>query len=187
MADYKKLIKRCLKNDRRAQNELYRELFSFLMNICIRYKYNYDDAGSALNIIYMKVLKGLNRYDIERDFLPWVKTIAIRHLVDEFRVEKRNNMVGLEEQVNGHVVDHISGALTKLNMDDILRMIRDLPEPTGQVFNLYVIDGYKHKEIAKMLNIVEGTSKWYLSQARKMLREQLETENERLENIKLNL
>ncbi len=187
MAEHKELINKCLTNDRRSQNELYRELFSYLMNICIRYKTNYDDAGSALNLIYLKILKGLEKFDSTKPFLPWVKTIAIRHLVDEYRMEKRHDNVGLDHLDMSSANGHGDVAISKLNADDILNMIRHLPTTTGKVFNLYVVDGYKHREIAELLSISEGTSKWHLNHARKQLQLFLKIETKRSENIKIEL
>lgn len=187
MAKFKRLINKCLKNDRRSQNDLYRELFSYLMNICIRYKDNYDDAGSALNLIYLKVLKGLESYDESKAFLPWVKTIAIRHLVDEFRRGQKHDSVSIDHTDLGEGNWQNESAISSLNTEDILNMIKKLPITTASVFNLYVIDGYKHREVADMLNISEGTSKWHLNSARKQLQLFLSAEAKRSENVKMEL
>jgi RNA polymerase sigma-70 factor (ECF subfamily) len=187
MAEYKRLIKSCLNNDRRAQNTLYKELFSFLMNICIRYKRNYDDAGAALNTIYLKILYALEDYDLSRPFLPWVKTIAIRQLVDEYRSEKRHDSVSLEHPEAEVSASGLASSVELLQCEDILAMINQLPDTTAKVFNLYVIDGYKHKEIAEMLGITTGTSKWQLNHARKRLKELLQVESQRLENLNMEL
>lgn len=182
----KKLIKKCLKNDRRSQNELYKELFSYVMNICIRYKTNYDDAGTALNTIYLKVLKGLKEYDASKPLLPWVKTIAVRHLIDEYRSEKRHEAVGLDDIPTSHLNGH--GATSdNLRADDILKMLNHLPPITKNVFNLYAIDGYKHREIAEMLGMSEGNSKWHVNQARVQLQLLISIENKRSERINLEL
>ncbi len=181
-----KLIKRCLKNDRRSQNELYKELFSFLMNICIRYKNNYDDAGASLNTIYLKVLKGLKDYDESVSILPWVKTIAVRHLIDEYRSEKRHESLSLDEIPSEATSSHVMNA-ESLQTEDILKLLNCLPEVTRNVFNLFVVDGYKHREIGDLLNMSEGNSKWHLNQARTCLQAFINTEKKRLESIKLEL
>lgn len=170
-----KLIKRCIDNDRRAHNELYKLLFSFLMNICMRYKKDYDEAGAALNAIFFKIVVSLPDYNHEKSILPWVKTIAIRLLIDEYRknstrLEMPMDIVEVEsEAYTAHADESIRAA-------DIVEMIQQLPGVTKEVFNLYVIDGFQHKEIGEMLNMSEGTSKWYLSKARKEL--QLALKNE---------
>ncbi|MFT5723567.1 MAG: RNA polymerase sigma factor (sigma-70 family) [Bacteroidia bacterium] len=182
----KKLIKKCLKNDRRSQNLLYKELFSYIMNICIRYKDNYDDAGSALNIIYLKVLKGLSEYDDSKAILPWVKTIAVRHLIDEYRYEKRHDAIGLDDlpqqTLNGH-----AAAPDMLEVEDILQMLYRLPSLTKRVFNLFAIDGYKHREIGELLGMSEGNSKWHLNQARGQLQALIAIEHKRSERINLEI
>jgi len=163
----RKLIKGCLDDNRRSQNELYRKLFSFLMNICMRYKNNYDDAGSALNAIFLKLMLALSDYDVNKPILPWVKTIAIRHLIDEFRSKAVLNEVSLEEIADQHI--YFAQPDEQLRADDILKLIHLLPEPSKAVFNLHVIDGYTHREIGDELHILESTSRWHLAKARKQL------------------
>lgn len=183
----KKLIKNCIKNNRRAQNALYSALFSFLMNICIRYKNNYDDAGASLNTIYLKILKALPSFDTQQSILPWAKTIAVRHLIDEYRSVNKEESIGLEN-VNGSSAgtNHESVEL-KLNADDLLRMVNQLPATTKNVFNLYVIDGYNHREIGEMLDMSEGTSKWHLSEARRKMQLALQKETKRMERLRLEI
>lgn len=177
----KDLINACIEGDRRAQNELYRELFSYLMNICMRYKNDYDTAGGSLNAIFLKILLKLHTFKQEDSFIMWIKRIAINHLIDEYRKNKREKerLTYLEEEkkasVNGSTAHKKE---EEMNTDYLLEMIRRLPAMTGQVFNLYAIDGYNHREIGEMLEMSENTSKWHLRNARKKLKEKLKIFNE---------
>jgi len=85
----KDLINACLEGKRAAQNELYREVFSYLMNICMRYKNDYDTAGASLNAIFLKILSKLDTFKQEESFIAWIKRIAVNHLIDEYRQHKR--------------------------------------------------------------------------------------------------
>ncbi|MFT5157624.1 MAG: RNA polymerase sigma factor (sigma-70 family) [Bacteroidia bacterium] len=178
------LIRKCLKNDRRAHNELYKLLFGYLMSICMRYQKNYDDAGAAVNAIFLKIVLGLSDFDGGRPFLPWVKTIAIRHLIDEHRKTTARNerIVFDDEQIEDE--GYTSLPSTEIEAKDLLIMVKSLPETTAKVFNLHVMDGYKHNEIGEMLNLSEGTSRWHLSIARKQLQALLIVESKKLDHNK---
>src|SRR5690606_26260016 len=84
----KELLEDCIQQKRLAQNRLYKEVFSYLMNICIRYKNDYDTAGASLNAIFLKILDNLKSFRQDDLFVPWMKRIAINHLIDEYRKDK---------------------------------------------------------------------------------------------------
>ena len=178
----KDLISDCKKKKRSAQNRLYKEVFSFLMNICIRYKNDYDTAGSSLNLIFLKILDNLEKFKSEDSFVPWIKRIAVNHLIDEYRKEKREKeKLSYIEDVSYSSANSSSSIHEKsaeLDSEYLIQMIKELPTVTAKVFNLYAIDGFKHKEIAEILEMSENTSKWHLSEARKKLQAKLEVFNE---------
>lgn len=174
-----KLLNDCIKRKRPAQNQLYKEVFSYLMNICMRYKNDYNTAGASLNAIFLKVLTNLNKFNKKDSFIPWMKRIAVNHLIDEYRKEKREKeKIRFEDELvnSNSSTHHIMEA--KLESEYLLKMIQRLPQTTAQVFNLYAIDGFKHKEIAEMLEMSENTSKWHVSEARKKLQSMLNVYNE---------
>jgi RNA polymerase sigma-70 factor (ECF subfamily) len=176
------LIKKCRQNDRRAHNELYKTLFSFLMNIAFRYKNNRDDAGAAVNGIFMKVILNMPDFENYKSFVPWVKKVAIRFLIDEYRKGKRMR-TDFVESYDGYDTNEASSpsALDRLKADDLLKLISELPEETGKVFNLFAIDGFKHEEIGEMLDITESSSKWHVFKARKELKQKIS----RLEELEI--
>ena len=170
----KSLIESCLKKERSAQNQLYKELFSYLMNTCMRYKNDYDTAGASLNAIYLKVLDNLDKFRKEDSFIAWVKRIAVNHLIDEYRKEqhmkKSTSYLDDNKAVESRAF-HSKEA--EMESEYLLDMIKDLPQMTPKVFNLFAIDGYKHREIAELLDMSENTSKWHLREARIKLQAKL--------------
>ena len=166
------LIKRCIKNDERAQNQLFKLCFPLLMGICMRYYNNEPDALNALNKGFYRILTKLKQHDTTKQFEAWAKRIMITTILNELKANKKNKdhykPVDFDDPINhnDHNFDHIN---EQINADAILDLIRELPEKEKEVLNLYAIDGYNHKEISALIDIPEGTSKWLLSSARKKL------------------
>jgi len=164
------LIRGCLKNDRKAQEELYKRYYPAMMTLCLRYVRERSDAVEVLNDAYLKVFKQLPRYDaVKAALYTWMRTIVINTALDSLRKKKviRDREMRSDEG-EGPGIDN--DAISKLSGDELLGMIRQLPVTTRLVFNLYSIDGFSHREIATMLGISEGTSRWHLSDARRQLR-----------------
>src|SRR5690606_28021329 len=169
------LIKDCIDGNRRAEYELYKESFSYLMSICVRYTRNRERAEEVLNLGFLKVLTNLKSYNAEFPFKAWIRKIMINTLINEYKKEKihHENILYVEEYYETDKYSEINAALEKINAEQIYMFITKLPPASSQVFNLYYIDGYKHREIAEMLGISEGTSKWHLNSAREQLKEML--------------
>ncbi len=173
------IISSCIKDDRKAIEQLYKICFQTLMPICYRYHINEEDARSSLNIGFLKIVKGLKDVDLEAfNFNAWSKRIMNNTLIDEYRKSKKHrerySVTDSESELDYFAESDKNEALSNFGEATVLELIKELPFATAQVFNLYIIDGYAHKEIADMLDIPEGTSKWHLSQAKRMLREKLE-------------
>jgi RNA polymerase sigma-70 factor (ECF subfamily) len=173
------LIQACIKGERKAEYELYRITYSYLMSICIRYTRNSERAKEVLNMGFLKVLTNLNRYNQEVPFKPWVRKVMINTLINEYKKEKVHygNIKYVEEYYESDKYAEINQAITRIDAEQIYGFIAKLPPASQQVFNLYFIDGYKHREIAEMLSITEGTSKWHLNAAREKLKEMLREAN----------
>ena len=172
------IVKACLRDDRRAIKSLYMYCFKQLMPVCFRYHHNEEDARAALNMGFMKILKGLETIEGEFNFNAWSKRIMINSLIDEYRRNKKHSehlhYRETERELELNVDSVVNSADSNFGCDAIMKMVDDLPPISAKVFNLYVIDGYNHKEIGELLSISEGTSKWHLSTARKILRDKLE-------------
>ena len=170
------LIDRCKTEDRRAQLELYKLCYSPLMGICFRYTRNREDAESYLNQAFFKILTNLDKYQESVSFMAWIKRITINSIIDDFRknkkyIEKENQVEEFADYMTQRV--DYNQADRELDAEELRLMIVSLPPVTQKVFNLYVIDGYKHEEIGQLLGISEGPSKWHLSNARKTLRDKI--------------
>lgn len=170
------LIALCIKHDRKAEYELYKHTYSYLMSICLRYTRDKDTASEVLNMGFLKILNNLEKYNLAIPFKVWVRKIMVNTLIDEYRKTKREkeHVTYVEEYYDSADYSDTNEALSKINCEQIYLLINELPGATKQVFNLFVIDGYSHKEIGDMLGISEGTSKWHLSTARQKLKEQIE-------------
>lgn len=148
------------------------------MPVCFRYHNNEEDARSSLNLGFMKILKGLENVEADVNFPAWSKRIIVNTLIDEYR-KKRNYTSRVTSKETERELDVEGSAETNeaesnFGYESLLKLIKELPDVSQKVFNLYVIEGYNHKEIGDLLGISEGTSKWHLSTARKVLREKLE-------------
>ncbi len=174
-----KTIKKCLRNDRKAQFDLYHLCFEHLMRTCRRYKRNREDALSLLNDGFLKVLLSLDSYDGKKEFFPWASTIMVRTAIDEYRRERvyredtdfKETDAELEE-LNIHK-EHFQ-VVDQLSSEEVMDMIFELPENERIVFNLYEWEGYQHKEIAEKLNVTERTTKRYLQAAKLSLKKMIE-------------
>lgn len=169
------LITACINGERKAEYDLYKNTYSYLMSICIRYTRNQDRAKEVLNVGFLKILKSLDRYNPQIPFKPWIRKIMINTLINEYKKEKihYSNVQYVETYHENEAYSDMNKAVLKIDADQIYAFIAKLPPASQQVFNLYFIDGFKHKEIAEMLNITEGTSKWHLNAAREKLKEML--------------
>jgi RNA polymerase sigma factor (sigma-70 family) len=170
------LIALCVKQDRKAEYELYRLTYSYLMGICVRYSKDRDTAAETLNMGFLKILKNLSSYRHEVPFKAWIRRVMVNTLIDEYRKNKREKerVTYVEEYYDNSDFSDVNEALGRISYKQLLTQINLLPEATKKVFNLYAIDGYSHKEIGEMLLISEGTSKWHLNSARQKLKEYIE-------------
>ena len=177
----KQLIAQCIQGDRKAQLRLYDQCYSYMMSICIRYCKDKHEAGSRLNMSFLKVLQHLGQFDHSGSFKAWVSKITLRSIIDEFRSQQKHyqqhvyyGQLSQEMDWPSEEVNHLA---EETDLDHLLAVINRLSPMDKQVFNLFAIDGYGHKEIANMLNISEGTSKWHVHEARKKIKEALMKES----------
>jgi RNA polymerase sigma factor (sigma-70 family) len=169
LSDIKKIISGCLDGNRRDQELLYRRHASKLFAVCLQYSGNDEEARDILQEGFIKIFENLCHYKHEGSFEGWMRRIVVNTALERFR--SRHNLYRVDD------IDSI--AEPEMNPDDedyagleaydLLYIIRELPPKYRMVFNLYAIEGYSHKEIGKMLNISEGTSKSNLSRARIIL------------------
>jgi RNA polymerase sigma factor (sigma-70 family) len=169
------------RGDRKAQYALYRACYPVLMAVCARYKRDAQEAVAALNGGFLKIVQHLDRY--QRDEVPfeaWIRRIMINTVIDEFRREKkwRELTVFTEDIERAHPQEPIdwNEAEQRLDVQYLENLLRRLPPVTQQVFNLFALDGFSHREIAELLGMSEGTSKWHVNHARTKLQIWVKTE-----------
>jgi RNA polymerase sigma-70 factor (ECF subfamily) len=174
------LLTQCRKNNRKAQYELYRQCFPVLMGICSRYHENEIDSRAEVNEGFLKIILNLEKYSSQIRFKVWIRRIMINAIIDQFRKDKKyREQVEHTEAPHLHVVAPADVTLRDhYDAEELLTMIRKLPPMTNRVFNMFAIDGYSHFEVAQLLNISEGTSKWHVSTARKLLSDMLKKEKQ---------
>jgi RNA polymerase sigma-70 factor (ECF subfamily) len=164
-------IQGCIKNNRKAQEWMYRTYFPVLLPMCKRFATDEDRVITYMNDGFMKVFKNIQKLKDEEKIVPWMKRITYHAICDNLRKEKNKvRLIELGDNDRKQTPD----ALNQLYEEDIILLVDQLPTASADVFVLYAIHGYTHKEIGKLKNISEGTSKWHYSEARKKLRVLLE-------------
>ncbi|MBL4653610.1 MAG: RNA polymerase sigma factor [Flavobacteriales bacterium] len=174
----KKLIRSCIKNDRKAQFALYKVCYQLLMNVCYRYKKDKSEAEAIMNQGFLKIVTNLDKYNENVPFEAWSRKIMINTVIDEYRKTKKDKETieyadFQESTYDQHYIDY-NEADKQYNAEELKLMLLTLPDMSRKVFNLYAIDGYSHKEIAEMFSISIGTSKWHVSFTRTELKKLIE-------------
>lgn len=162
------LIQGCKRHDRESQRLLYQHYYTYAFSICVRYCRSVEDAKEVVNDGFMKVFQKIDQYNQETSFKGWLRRIMINTAIDLLRKEKHPEFSSLETSREKLFVDSV--ALSDLSHAELIAMIQALSPAYRAVFNLYVIDGYTHKEISRILGIAVGTSKSNLLKAREKLR-----------------
>jgi RNA polymerase sigma-70 factor (ECF subfamily) len=168
----KQLIDNCLREDRKAQLALYEQLFGLLMNLARRYHRNREDCKLHVNTAFLKILSNLKDYNGEGSFEGWCARIMNNTLIDDWRKNKKmretmKEKIEIEEDLSSAT---FNAAEQKLGEEEVRNMLFLLPEATRFVFNLFALEGYSHSEIATLANISEGTSRWHVNDARRILK-----------------
>jgi RNA polymerase sigma-70 factor (ECF subfamily) len=174
--DWKPLIDDCILQNRSAQEKLYHHFYPKMMSMVLRYV-NYDQKAIAEEILnngMLKVFQNLGTYKFAGSFEGWVRRIVFHSLSDYIRstttYREKTVFIEHDELISG-------GAASNLGYQELLKLIQQLPQNTRTVFNMYAIDGYTHREIGESLGMSEGTSKWHLFEARKILKKKIEEQN----------
>lgn len=164
------LIKGCTRNDTKAQEQLYRLFSSKLFAVCLKYSRNYAEAQDNLQDGFLIIFDKISQFNFKGSFEGWIKRIMINNVLQRYRgisfLELHNENIPDEAEVE---IDD-----EQIPLEFLMQIIQELPDRYRLVFNLYVIDGYAHKEIAEMLGITTGTSKSNLARARMILKEKVE-------------
>jgi RNA polymerase sigma-70 factor (ECF subfamily) len=170
------LIDGCKNQNRAAQEKLYKMMYPKMMSMVKRYTniHQYHLAEEILNNGFLKVFQKIDSFKFEGSFEGWVRRVIYHSIFDYIRQHAKYNekVVFVEKD---QVIDQ--DLTSKLNYKDLIALIQELPNNTRAVFNMYVIEGLSHKEISSELSMSEGTSKWHLFEARRLLKLKIENLN----------
>ncbi len=164
-----KLINGCKRNEPGAQREMYRLWAPKMLAICFRYIKDRSEAESVMTGGFLKIFDKINQFSGEGSFEGWMRRIMVNESLSYLRQQKHAFMM-VDEEEAGREISY-EEADQQLQADDLMAMIRLLPDGYRTVFNLYAIEGFSHKEIAEKLEISESTSKSQLSRARNLLQQ----------------
>ncbi|MEP6675065.1 MAG: sigma-70 family RNA polymerase sigma factor [Ferruginibacter sp.] len=168
------LIKGCIKEDTFCQREVFNRYAGRMLGVCNRYARNPADAEDILQDAFMKVFDKLNQFKFEGSFEGWIRKIVVNTALKKYSLSRYDKeVVGYEIKDRDEDQGSEPVAYHHLTEKDLLNLIDKLPDGYRLIFNLYVIEGYQHDEIAAMLNIQPGTSRSQLVKARTMLQKQL--------------
>lgn len=176
-------VEACGRNSRESQKVIYSSFYGYAMAICDRYAGTQDDALEILNDGFLKVFREIHHYspaysDVVSSFKGWLRKIMVYTSIDHFRKNQKHQVVSQLDNVVYHVTAREDDALDKISYEEIIRSVQLLSPGYRTVFNLFVIEGWSHDEIADHLGISTGTSKSNLSKARRQLQKILFKHNE---------
>ena len=163
------LISGCMEGNRRMQEELYRRFSPRMYAVCLRYAGNAEEAEDILQEGFIKIFKKLDSFRGEGSFEGWIRRIFVNTAIEHFR--RKRYLQPVTEKEENTIEGKSLSALDDLAEKDILALVRQLSPGYRTVFNMYVVEGYTHKEIGDMLGISEGTSKSQLSRAKVILQD----------------
>ena len=176
--DEKQLIKACINNDSKAQRLLYDKYDARFFVVCKRYFSDIQQAEDALVKGFLKIFQHLEEYSFQGSFEGWIRRIIINECLMELR---KNKIFHLNIDDYSSSIPSYQETSQKIEEDDVMNLLNYLPDGCRLVFTLFVIEGFKHKEIAENLGITEGTSKSQLNLAKTKLKEML-SKNEKLKS-----
>ncbi|MEO8085612.1 MAG: sigma-70 family RNA polymerase sigma factor [Bacteroidota bacterium] len=176
------LIKKCIEWDRQAQNALYKKYCAKMFAVCFQYSKNREEAEDTFHEGFMKVFENLKNFSNAGSLEGYIRRIMVNLAIEKYRKSSRLflivNIDDNKEFLNHYSTDDI---LSQIEADDLMQLIQNLPPAYKIVFNLYVLEGLKHKEIAEQLGITEGTSKSNLYEAKAILQKKINQNNGVLE------
>lgn len=172
--ELQELIQGCARNERGAQEKLYHLFYPRMMGVVRRYIDHTEQAEEVLNNGFLRAFQKIDQYTFQGSFEGWLRKIVFHAVSDYVKQNSRyNEKIMLVEKDQYVEKDHAD----RMYYNELLEMVQSLPVATRSVFNMYVMEGLSHKEIGKVLGISEGTSKWHLSEGRRILKDKIEKLN----------
>jgi len=163
------LVKNCLKNDQKAQKELYETYAPKMLGVCFRYINDYDIAHDTMQDVMIKVFQNLEKFRNEGGLYTWIKTISINQCLGYLKKERKILKIEIEDAFE--IQTNEPNMLQNMEVDFIMKSLAKLPTTLRTVMNLNALEGYEYHEISKMLDIEEVSVRSQISRARKLLTE----------------
>lgn len=173
------LLAGCRQAQRESQRQLYAQYYGYALSICLRYVPSRKQAGATVNEGFLRIFQNLNGFDdsqhrdVEDSFRGWLKRNMVHTAIDHFRATEQHAFQPSADEVAGPHAELGASPLDKLSFEELLQLLHLLPPACRAVFNLYVLDGFTHEEIAEQFRISVGTSKATLFKARAFLKDLL--------------
>ena len=171
MTNLEETIRKCALGDRKAQAALYNQFSSKMYGVCLNYSKDTTEAEDNLHDGFIRIFTKISQYGFKGSFEGWMRRIMVNTSLEKFR--KNNQLHPVEDMLIFESIQYTEEILSAISADDLLKIIQELPPRYRMVFNLYAIEGYSHQEIAKVMEINEGTSKSNLSRARVILQKKV--------------
>ncbi|MEX1002315.1 MAG: RNA polymerase sigma factor [Crocinitomicaceae bacterium] len=170
------LVKECVSGNSVAQKKFYDLFARKMMGVCLRYTNNHEEAQDVLQDAFIKIFNKLSDYESKGSLEGWVRRIMVNTALDAYRKAKKHQK-NVDVNSVSYLLDSDDFILETIHAEDLMKVIKAIPEGYRVVFNLFAIEGYSHKEIAERLGVTESTSKSQYSRAKKMLRKILIDKN----------
>ena len=173
MIDEKDIIDGCCKKDRKAQKELFDRYAAVLLGVCIRYSGRRDEAEDILQEGFVKIYYNIGDYSGKGSFINWMRKIMINTAITHYHRNLKHAYHKEIDEVQETDIEGMDFEEADFTREELLNIVQNLPDGYRMVFNLYAVEGFKHKEIAAMLDIDINTSKSQYSRARSLIRKKL--------------
>ena len=166
-------VSACREGNARAQRKLFKHFYSMAMQICMRYAGSTDEAADMLNEGFLKVFSNLDKYESTGSFEAWLKRVVSNAALDyRRRYVQQVELVELDGLPDMQLADYsVNDAVANISSQELIGLIQTLPPVTRTVFNMFVFEGFSHREIAGEMGITENTSAWHVNSARSKLKE----------------
>ena len=170
--DENSLITACTRRERWAQRVIYEAYYGPMMGICLRYAGSSEEAEDTLHEAFIKVFKSIGNYQVGTSLTSWIRRIVVNTAIDQYRKRRRRRTEDIDNAYDLQTGD--ANAVSIVTEKEILKCVQRLTPTYRNVFNLYVMEGYSHREVGERLGISESTSRSNLVKARAKLREMLQ-------------
>jgi RNA polymerase sigma-70 factor (ECF subfamily) len=168
LEDFKPLISECIAGNQKALAELYHHFAPKMFGVCLRYAKDATEAEDNLQDGFIKVFANLKTFRNDGSLEGWIRRIIINVSLEKIR--KQHLMYPVEDVSIYDTINFSDDVIAKISADDLMKLIQELPPRYRLVFNLYVMEGMSHQEIAQEMSITQGTSKSNLARAREILK-----------------